>query len=185
MDEGCGLYFMTSRYYHAALGRFLQKDPIGPEGGTNPYAYASNNPASLVDPRGFQGNAFGDWKTWAGLGLIGLGGVMMALPSAGITQIGGVSVIKIGAGLMGTGAAVDIYSLATSTGDVDKAKNARFEEIKNLLQQDANGNWVLPKDDEVFDTLYPQGSNNRASLEELAQWKNKQPKPASCSAPGK
>jgi RHS repeat-associated protein len=47
-----GLVHMRARYYHPGLGRFLSKDPIQFEGGTNWYAYAEGNPAMFVDPTG-------------------------------------------------------------------------------------------------------------------------------------
>jgi len=53
MDDGGGIYHMTTRAYDAVTGRFMQKDPAGFIGGTNLYAYAGNNPLVRVDPGGF------------------------------------------------------------------------------------------------------------------------------------
>jgi RHS repeat-associated protein len=51
-DEGEGLFYMRNRFYDSATGRFLQRDPIGLEGGINLYAYANGNPKGFVDPNG-------------------------------------------------------------------------------------------------------------------------------------
>lgn len=59
-DPG-GLYFYRARYYDPTLGggRFISSDPIGLEGGLNPFAYVGGNPLSYRDPLGLirkQGN---------------------------------------------------------------------------------------------------------------------------------
>jgi RHS repeat-associated protein len=51
-DAETGLYYMPARYYSPALGRFLQADPSGVQGGLNLYAYAGNDPVNQVDPTG-------------------------------------------------------------------------------------------------------------------------------------
>ncbi len=51
-DEGGGLFYMKNRFYDANTGRFLQRDPIGFEGGVNLYAYVNANPVNLSDPSG-------------------------------------------------------------------------------------------------------------------------------------
>lgn len=52
MDEGEGLYSMGRRFYAAAWGRFLQKDPLGLAGGVNSYVFAANNPLAYVEADG-------------------------------------------------------------------------------------------------------------------------------------
>jgi RHS repeat-associated protein len=51
-DPETGLYYYRNRYYDAALGRFLEPDPIGYQGGMNFYAYVGGNPTNFVDPLG-------------------------------------------------------------------------------------------------------------------------------------
>jgi len=55
-DPGLGLYDYRARYYHPALGRFVQADTVVPEPGNpqslNRYAYVLNNPIRYNDPTG-------------------------------------------------------------------------------------------------------------------------------------
>ncbi len=52
LDAETGLYHLRARDYAPLLGRFIQPDPIGIEGGINLYAYVGNNPLNRTDPSG-------------------------------------------------------------------------------------------------------------------------------------
>ncbi|MBD2340809.1 hypothetical protein H6G64_27970, partial [Calothrix sp. FACHB-156] len=52
MNDANGLNYMRARYYSPSLGRFMNPDPIGQNGGFNLYAYTGNHPISLIDPEG-------------------------------------------------------------------------------------------------------------------------------------
>jgi len=41
-----------ARYYQPETGRYLTADPIGLEGGIDPFVYVDNNPVNRVDPKG-------------------------------------------------------------------------------------------------------------------------------------
>lgn len=49
-----GLHYNYFRDYDPATGRFLQSDPIGLQGGLNPYLYVGATPLSHTDPLGLQ-----------------------------------------------------------------------------------------------------------------------------------
>ncbi|WP_145502189.1 glycohydrolase toxin TNT-related protein [Yersinia similis] len=50
-DAESGLHYNRFRYYDGETGQYLCPDPIGLEGGLNPYGYV-HNPVSWVDPLG-------------------------------------------------------------------------------------------------------------------------------------
>ncbi|NQU22480.1 MAG: RHS repeat-associated core domain-containing protein, partial [Candidatus Nealsonbacteria bacterium] len=55
LDEETGLQYSRARYYHATLGRFVNRDLIVYGGGMNLYSYVGGSPINLVDPLGLEG----------------------------------------------------------------------------------------------------------------------------------
>ncbi|MBK5275998.1 MAG: RHS repeat-associated core domain-containing protein [Desulfuromonadales bacterium] len=52
-DKETGLYYYRARYYDPMDGRFINKDPIGFNGGdVDLYGYVNNNPVNSIDPYG-------------------------------------------------------------------------------------------------------------------------------------
>jgi len=52
-DSSTGDYLMGHRYYDETQYRFLNRDPIGYDGGVNLYDYCGNNPVTKDDPSGY------------------------------------------------------------------------------------------------------------------------------------
>lgn len=53
-DRETGLHYNYFRDYDPRMGRYVEVDPIGLEGGINPYAYANNAPTMYTDPLGLK-----------------------------------------------------------------------------------------------------------------------------------
>jgi RHS repeat-associated protein len=51
-DTETGLQLLTHRYYDPTQGRFLNRDPLGYQGGINVYCYAANSVPNGADPTG-------------------------------------------------------------------------------------------------------------------------------------
>ncbi|TDR43059.1 RHS repeat-associated protein [Tahibacter aquaticus] len=54
LDEETQLHHNRFRSYEATLGRYLESDPSGINGGTNTYGYAYSNPLLFIDEDGLQ-----------------------------------------------------------------------------------------------------------------------------------
>ncbi len=52
LDSETGLYYYGYRFYSPMLGRWLNRDPIGEDGGENLYRFVDNNPNTKYDPNG-------------------------------------------------------------------------------------------------------------------------------------
>jgi len=68
-DMETGQHYNYFRDYDSTLGRYMESDPIGLNGGTNPYVYVANNPVIFVDPLGLV-----KWKGTASVIALTLGG---------------------------------------------------------------------------------------------------------------
>ena len=87
-DTEIGLYYLKTRYYDPAIGRFISIDGIEyldaeTVNGLNLYAYCNNNPVMNIDPNG---NKRWSWKKfWRGVGMIvtAVGAVVLSVTTFG------------------------------------------------------------------------------------------------------
>lgn len=84
-NDKTGLSFYGYRFYSPVTGRWINRDPLGEQGGINLYGFVLNDPVNLVDPDGLWqltigggwglagyvtfGNNNGHWNLGGGLGL--------------------------------------------------------------------------------------------------------------------
>ena len=73
-DAETNLHYNYFRDYDPSVGRYLQSDPIGLEGGINTYAYALNNPLRYVDPSGETTTTWGGFAGSSGEAAAGAAG---------------------------------------------------------------------------------------------------------------
>ena len=66
-DRETNLYYNYFRDYDPSIGRYIESDPIGLDGGINTYAYVEGNPLKGIDPTGLIA-VHGNWcgPNWTG-----------------------------------------------------------------------------------------------------------------------
>ena len=65
-DKDTGLYQVRNRYYDPGLATFINRDPIGHQGGMNLYEYCGDNPINRTDASGLQYPGYQGIESMAG-----------------------------------------------------------------------------------------------------------------------
>jgi len=167
VDDGDGLFLMTHRYYSADAGRFLQKDPIGLEGGDNLYLYAGANPVNLLDPMGTA-----SWREW---GWTALKVTAVAVPTAAVFVLSGGTaapfatavILKTGAAFAISGAVVEGTDSILEAREASQKAAATIKQSQELLKtkektSDMSAEAVLNNIENIEDEL---ASGTKATLE--------------------
>lgn len=124
-DQDTNLYYLQSRYYNPATGRFINADALASTGqgltGNNMFAYCGNNPANGIDPEGFWTVSYGiniSLDCFAG----GMLSIQKTIDSAGNVAIQGsysipgvndtysIGGVSVGAGAFFTATGLDTYA---------------------------------------------------------------------------
>ncbi|HRZ56729.1 MAG TPA: RHS repeat-associated core domain-containing protein, partial [Candidatus Paceibacterota bacterium] len=148
-QDQCSVYFMRTRHYDSALGRFTQVDPVRLRGGINLYAYVRNSPVNAVDPVGLfnvSNAAFG-----AGLSMMSgtslwpwgvIGGAAAGLEPSDVTWLNdGAQQVFDSAAVVVDGfnsAAQDVFNAAANQAshDIDRVNNVAqgiFDQINGII----------------------------------------------------
>ncbi len=84
-DEATGLHYNYRRDYNPLIGRYLQSDPIGLDGGLNIYEYAAQNPLVVIDPTGLSMDCVLRWTAAGAMGGA-VAGVAAGATTAGVAM---------------------------------------------------------------------------------------------------
>jgi RHS repeat-associated protein len=112
MDVPNGNYITHYRFYDPAVGRWLNRDPMGESGGLNIYAYVGGNPLSYTDPNGLEsmGDCVAqnrwDWGKLGPAGPEGTSDVGAAVTAGNVANIAG----NVAAGPTGSGAGIGSHA---------------------------------------------------------------------------
>lgn len=125
LDRDTGLYLCQNRFYDPSNGRWLNRDPIGFDGGTNLYAYCVDGPTGWVDPGGEEAmpaytNALELVEGGGGEAAGATGG------AAGVTSGAAATPVLVAAGTLAVAVAIGLglgYALGTG---IDHVTGGRF-----------------------------------------------------------
>ena len=190
-DTETGLYYLQSRYYSPAMGRFINGDDpayLGVKGllSYNLFAYCNNNPVMGYDP---SGSWDWGWKEQAKLGvaivLIGVA-ILLAAPTGGSSlafgalAISSTTVAIAGTAVAATGAAVVGGALTQAT--VHYAKQSKKSDKEKATDKPS---WVSRNDidpnksaqenakdlmDEKYGANWPKGTREYS---QIVKWINR------------
>lgn len=140
-DDETGLWYNWNRYYDPILGRYLQSDPIGLNGGPNTYAYADGDPVSNVDPTGE--------FAWVGAVIGGGGNLAYQLYKNGgriecvnLAEVGSWALAGTGVGLLGRAGVAGASKFLTNSDKFTKISR-QYWKARGGANGDSLDHWFI------------------------------------------
>jgi len=154
-----------ARPYDPNLGRWIQRDPIGEQGGLNLYGYVGNNPVNYIDPVGFDLDTPGMRE-----GLADVGEMMLTTISWGFDKIDtGLDIMRHSENPFIRGPGAGLWGVSMIWGGPEKKALKEAAEAARIAEEIAKGRAAYEQAVKGLSCKAAQMSADGKSSEDIAR----------------